>query len=145
MKDVKMKDLNQSGGMPELTQAWTTLQGLALLRPIRNEADFVRLHALADSLSDEIGDDEDHPLFSLFEITTDLIERWEESHIIIPDVEPKEVLRFLLEENELRQKDLGEIASPALISDILAGRRGISKTLAKNLAKRFHVNVNAFM
>lgn len=131
--------------MPELTQAWTTLQGYALLRPIRNDADFARMHALADSLSDEVGDDEDHPLFSLFEIAMDLIERWEESHVIIPDVEPKEVLRFLLEENGLKQKDLAEFASPALISDILAGRREISKVLAKNLAKRFHVNVSAFM
>ncbi|MBC7861059.1 MAG: hypothetical protein H7Z39_20240 [Burkholderiaceae bacterium] len=83
----EMKGINQSSVMPELTQAWTTLQGYVLLRPIRNEADFSRLHALADSLSDEVGDDEDHPLFSLLEIVMDLIDRWEEAHVVIPDAE----------------------------------------------------------
>lgn len=131
--------------MPQLTQAWTTLQGHALLRPIRNDTDFECLHALADKLSDDIGDDEGHPLFSLFEIIMDLIEHWEDKHVEIPNAEPKEVLRFLLEENSLKQKDLIDIASPTLISDILAGRREISKVLAKNLANRFHINIAAFI
>lgn len=131
--------------MPELTQAWTTLQAHTLLRPIRNGADFERLHELADKLSDEVGDDEHHSLFSLFEIIMELIEHWEQQHVEIPNAEPKEVLRFLLEENSLKQKDLVDIASPTLISDILAGRREISKTLAKNLAIRFHISVTAFI
>lgn len=140
-----MNHVNQSSVMPELAQAWTTLQGYALLRPIRNDTDFEHLHALADDLSDEVGDDEEHPLFSLFEIAMELIEGWEKNRMLIPDAEPREVLRFLLEENDLKQKDLASIASPTLISDILAGRREISKTLAKNLAKRFQVNVSAFI
>lgn len=131
--------------MPELAKAWAALQHHALLRPIRNHTDFQRVHALADTLSDEVGDDESHSLFSLFELTIELIQRWEEDHVVIPDTEPKEVLRFLLEENNLKQKDLCEIASPTLISDILAGRREISRALAKSLSIRFHVNVSAFL
>ena len=131
--------------LPELAQAWTTLQRHAVIRPIRNEADFERVHALADELSDEVGDDETHPLFSLFEIVMDLIERWEVEHVAIPDSSPHEVLRHLLEENGLKQKDLLEIASPSLISDILSGRREISKKLAKSLAARFNVSVDAFV
>lgn len=131
--------------MPELAKAWEALQQLAVLRPIRNQADFQQVHSLANTLADEIGDDENHPLFSMFELAMDLIQRWEEEHVIIPDTEPKEVLRFLLEENNLKQKDLRDIASPALISDILAGRREISRMLAKNLAARFGVNVSAFL
>lgn len=131
--------------MSELGKAWAALQVHALLRPIRNDADFQRVHALADDLSDEIGDDESHPLFSLFEITMELIQRWEDEHVVIPDAEPKEVLRFLLEENDLKQKDLSDIASPTLISDILAGRRDISRALAKNLANRFNINASAFL
>jgi HTH-type transcriptional regulator/antitoxin HigA len=75
----------------------------------------------------------------------ELIQRWEDDHVVIPDVEPKEVLRFLLEENNLKQKDLSDIASPALISDILAGRREISRSVAKGLAARFQINVSAFL
>ena len=81
----------------------------------------------------------------MLELTMELIERWEDEHVVIPDTEPKEVLRYLLEENDLKQKDLSDIASPTLISDILAGRREISRVLAKRLADRFNVNVSAFL
>jgi HTH-type transcriptional regulator/antitoxin HigA len=142
----KMNFETQSSSVtPELTKAWAALQAHALLRPIRNDADFERVHALADDLSDEVGDDESHPLFSLFEIAMELIEKWEDEHVEIPDSEPKEVLRFLLEEHDLKQKDLSDIASPTLVSDILAGRREISRALAKSLAARFNVNASAFL
>jgi HTH-type transcriptional regulator/antitoxin HigA len=140
-----MKYTNQSSVRPGLFEAWGTLQELILLRPIRSDADFERLHALADSLSDEVGDDENHPLFSLFEIVMDLIDQWEESNVEIQESDPKEVLRFFLDQNNLRQKDLAHLASPALISDILAGRRNISKELAKNLAGHFNVGVSVFL
>ena len=141
-----MNDYDQSSGaMSKLATAWTALQNLASLRPIRSLADFRRVHALTDALSDEVGDDESHPLFSMLELTMELMQRWEDEHVIVPDAEPREVLRYLLEENDLKQKDLRDIASPTLISDILAGRRAISRILAKRLAERFNVNVSAFL
>jgi HTH-type transcriptional regulator/antitoxin HigA len=51
----------------------------------------------------------------------------------------------LLEANNLKQKDLIDLASPTLVSDILAGRRVISKRLAKRLAERFRVDIAAFI
>jgi HTH-type transcriptional regulator/antitoxin HigA len=137
--------MQQSSTLPGLTQAWKALQGFALLSPIRNNADFQRIHALADDLADEVGDDVNHPLFSLFEIVMDLMDHWEDEHVSIPDAAPHEVLRYLLAENGLKQKDLSDIASPTLISDILSGRRAISKKLAISLAERFNVNVTAFL
>lgn len=131
--------------LPELTRAWSTFQDCAGLRPIRNLADFERVQALANTLADDVGDDEGHPLYSLFEIVLDMIERWEDEHVEIAPAPPREVLRHLLEVNNLKQKDLGEIASQTLVSDILAGRREISKRLAKALAERFHVDVSAFI
>lgn len=134
-----------SGGMPELAKAWTAFQKDVGLRPIRDNSDYERITELANSLSDEVGTDEDHPLYSLLDLAMELIGRWEEEHVQIPEAEPREVLRYLIEENNLKQKDLGEIASQALISDILAGRREISKRLAKSLAERFHVGIGAFL
>lgn len=135
----------QSSTLSELTQAWTAFQEFASLRPVRSAADFERIHALADTLADTVGDDEDHPLYSLFEIAMELIERWENEHVEIPVAAPREVLRHLLEANNLKQKDLADIASQTLVSDILAGRREISKRLAKSLSLRFHVDVSAFI
>lgn len=135
----------QSRALLGLTQAWTAFQEHAFLRPIRNEEDFARIRALANTLADTVGDDEDHPLYSLFEIAMELIERWEEEHVSIPMAPPREVLRHLLEVNNLKQKDLEDIASNTLVSDILAGRRAISKRLAKLLSERFRVDIAAFI
>lgn len=141
-----MNHQNQSSSVtPGLKMAWAALQDQALLRPIRNDTDFKRLHALVDSLASEVGDDESHPLFDLFELAMLLIQKWEDEHVEIPDTEPKEVLRFLLEEHDLKQKDLADIASPTLISDILSGRREISRVLAKKLGQRFSVDASAFL
>lgn len=131
--------------MPSLAKAWAAVQVHALLGPIRNDADYQRVHALADDLADEVGDDEDHSLFSLFEIVQDLMQRWEDEHVEIPNTEPKEILRFLLEENNLKQKDLADIISPTLMSDILSGRRKISREVAKSLGARFHLEPGIFL
>lgn len=140
-----MNTRNPLRKLPELTQAWSTIQDNADLRPIRDERDFRRMQTLANSLADELGDDDSHPLYSMFELVLDLIERWEETHVKIAPAPPREVLRHLLEANNLKQKDLAGIASQTLVSDILAGRREISKRVAKLLAARFNVDVSAFI
>lgn len=137
--------MNTNREFLELTNAWTVVQKQAPLRPVRGEEEFEHLHAFADWLADEVGDNEDHPLYSLFELAMQLIEDWESENVEIPEAQPREVLRHLLEVNNLKQKDLGDIASHTLISDILAGRKEISKNLAKALAERFSVNVGAFI
>lgn len=138
----KMTMLALSGSIPELAKMWAAFQRDIGLRVIRNETDYERVVEIADALADI---DESHELYSMYELALELIEHWENEHVQIPDAEPREVLRFLLEQNNLKQKDLVEIASQTLISDILAGRRDISKRLAKLLADRFNVEVAAFL
>src|SRR3954466_17200 len=50
--------------------------------------------------------------------------------------EPKDILRFLLEENQMAQTDIPGIPQ-SRISDILTGRRGISVSQAHRLAEVF--------
>ena len=141
----KMRAKISQGGLPDLAKAWATVQSFAPLRPLRSEVEYDRMVELTNSLVDIIGDNEDHPLFSLFDPATDLISAWEKEHISFPETSPRELLRFLIESNGLRQKDLHDIASPTLLSDILSGRRAISKNVAKALAERFHMDVGAFV
>lgn len=128
-----------------LNASWGVVTRHIPLRVIRTEADYKTQQQWANTLADEVGDNEDHPLFSLFEIVLLLIEQWETQHVSIPDAPPKEVLRFLLKDHGLRQKDLADIASKSLISDILAGRRPVSRKMAVKLAQRFNVGVSAFI
>ena len=140
----KMTTLALSGGIPELAKIWAEFERDVGLRVIRTEADYERVVEIAGALV-EIVEDESHELYSMYELALELIEHWENEHVRIPDVEPKEVLRFLIDQNNLKQKDLEQIASQTLISDILAGRRAISKRLARLLAERFNVEVAAFL
>lgn len=101
---------------------------------------------LMDRLIDEVGDDERHRLAGLLNIVAALIRQYEEQNIKLPNVSPKEVLRFLMEEHRLRQGDLkGELGSQGIVSEILNGKRQINARQAKALAARFGVSAAAFL
>lgn len=65
MLDVEVKKIKQS------------------LRPIHTEADYDRTVKMMNALLDVTGDDEDHPLSSLLELTSDLVSCYEQKHNFI--------------------------------------------------------------
>ena len=59
---------------------------------------------------------------------------------------PQEVLLHLMEERNLKQVDLvGKIGSKGVVSEIVNGKRSISKAQAKTLAEIFHVSASVFI
>jgi HTH-type transcriptional regulator / antitoxin HigA len=59
---------------------------------------------------------------------------------------PLDALKFLMEENDMSTTDLGRvIGSRGLASEILNGKRGMSKAVIGRLAKRFLVNPSLFL
>ncbi|EQD40648.1 transcriptional regulator, XRE family, partial [mine drainage metagenome] len=86
---------------------------------------------VVDALIDVIGDDESHPLAEVLDYLSDQVEAYEDEHTVIPEASPAETLRFLMQQHELKQEDLIDYAPQSRISDILNGRRAISKDLAK--------------
>jgi HTH-type transcriptional regulator/antitoxin HigA len=134
-----------SGPFPDIVEAWTALQQKVVLKPIRDERDYQAMQTLEKDLSDYLGGEQDNPLADLLGVVSSLIGVWESRNVSVPKAEPREVLRHLLETHGLKQKDLAGIASPTVVSDILAGRRAISKNVAKGLAARFHADVSVFL
>ena len=59
--------------------AWSQVQP-ALFVP-HTEAEYRELVALLDSLIDQVGEDEGHPLASLMEVVGVLVEKYEDDHI----------------------------------------------------------------
>jgi HTH-type transcriptional regulator/antitoxin HigA len=59
--------------------AW--LQMARMIYVPHTEEEYKRLVTFLDSLIDEVGEDESHPLASLMEIVGVLIERYEEEHV----------------------------------------------------------------
>jgi len=125
---------------------WDDLQQRLGLAPIHNKAQYNRMVQLLNSLVDEVGGNEKHPLADLLEIVGDIIAVYEDRHYPIADAEPREVLRLLMEQNGLQQKDLAtELGSQSVVSEILSGKRAINARQAKALAARFAVSPGAFL
>ena len=128
-----------------LQASWQAFDAMAHLRPIQTEADFDRLSALMNTLLDDVGDDEEHPLSGLLELITDLIYRYEQTHHSIEAAAPQDVLRFLIESRGLKQDDLSAIVPQSNLSAILAGKRKISAVLAGKLGKYFGISAAVFI
>jgi HTH-type transcriptional regulator / antitoxin HigA len=112
---------------------------------IRTASDYKRANAVMTQLLDEVGEDEKHPLAEVLDYLSNQVETYEADHVKIPDAPPRDVLRFLMEQQGLSQSDPADCAPQSRISEILNGRREISKDLAKALAKRFGVGVGVFV
>jgi HTH-type transcriptional regulator / antitoxin HigA len=111
----------------------------------RMAKDFGQASAVMNQLLDEVGEDESHLLAEVLDYLSNQVVTYEAGHVSIPDASPRDVLRFLMEQHGLSQSDLADCAPQSRISEILNGRREISKELAKALAKRFGVNVGVFV
>ncbi|SRR6266567_6558978 len=115
--------------------------------PIRNERTYARMRTLMDQLLEEVGDNEVHHLADLLDIVSTLVMQYEERHHSeLPTVKPREVLRFLMEQHDLRQSDLRkEIGSQGVVSEILSGDRELNTRQIRALAKRFGVSPAVFI
>jgi|SRR5580658_9259442 HTH-type transcriptional regulator/antitoxin HigA len=82
----------------------------------------------------------------LAKLLTALIERFEESRYDLGHASPLEALRKLMEVRELRQRDLIPIfGASSTVSDVLNGKRSISKARARKSAEVFGVPVSLFI
>ncbi|MEO1636400.1 MAG: transcriptional regulator, partial [Cyanobacteria bacterium J06631_9] len=85
----------------------------------------------------------------LFELLVQLIEHFEDEHYAFPvehQANPLDMLKFLMESNDLKQVDLvGIIGSKGVVSEVINGKRGISKAMAISLGQRFNVNAGLFL
>ena len=77
-----------------------------------------------------------------------LIREYEETHKpATPKMTPQRALESLMEDNELSQTELArQLEAPqSVISEFLAGKRGISKTLVLRLSDYFKVSPELFL
>jgi HTH-type transcriptional regulator/antitoxin HigA len=128
-----------------ILRAWMPFKEVVGVTSVRTEEDYAQARATIEVLLDEIGDNENHPLADVLDYLANQVAAYEDEHFPIPEAEPKEVLRFLMDQHGLKQEDLADCAPQSRISDILSGRRGISKEIAKKLARRFNVSAALFL
>lgn len=79
------------------------------------------------------------------ELLTLLIERYEMERYPVPDAGPIDVLRFLLDQNGLSQRDIAEdLGSESTVSLVLSGKRLLNRDHIMRLSQRFHVSPAVF-
>ena len=112
---------------------------------IRSNAEYERAVATLDTIIDEIGEDETHPLADLAEALGVFVEAYDKSHYQTLSPSPRAMLRFLMEEHDLGQSDLPEIGSQGVVSEILSGKRVMNVRQIARLAKRFNISSSVFV
>lgn len=132
----------------ELTPAWRELEARApvKLRAVSSDRHYRAMVKFMNELLDDVGDLESHPLAGLLDVVTTFVQDYEERNVQLPDVKPAAMLRFLMQQHNLRQADLAEFfGAQSNVSEILSGKREINARQARALAKRFKVSPAAFI
>lgn len=81
----------------------------------------------------------------LADLLTLMIEDFEKRQYALPTASPIEVLKFLIEQHGLKQKDLVDVfGTPSIVSEVLHGKRELSKEHIRRLSRRFHVSPEVF-
>lgn len=80
------------------------------------------------------------------ELLTLLIERYEETNFPIPSADPISVVRFLLEHQNLTQRDLiPEFGSESAVPLFLSGKRNLTLNQIRKLSFRFKLSTDVFI
>ncbi|MEI7014979.1 helix-turn-helix domain-containing protein [Leptospira licerasiae] len=116
-----------------------------LLSVPHTDKQYKKLLKALDELIDEVGNNERHPLAPLMETVGNLIEEYEKDNFEYIDAGPIEVLKYLMEENGLTQKDMSELGSQGVVSEILNGKRDLNIRQIKALGKKFKVSPAVFI
>jgi len=126
----------------DIQNHWANIRPLLI---IRNEREYEQAVRRLNSLLDEIGTNERHPLYELLDTLGTLIHAYEEKHYTLPESSGAEMLRFFMEEHGLAQSDLSEVGSQGVVSEILNGRRELNVRQIRALARRFGVSPAVFI
>lgn len=121
---------------------WAALSPLFV---IRNESDYDEAIERLNELLDEIGDDEQHPLYDLLDTLGTVIFAYEEKHYPVPECDGVEALHFFIEEHNLGKHEFPELGTSDTVSRILDGKQELTVRQIRFLAKRFQVTPSTFV
>ena len=119
---------------------------LALYQPkvIETEEENNRAISIAEELEDKPNRTLEEE--TILELLVTLIEKFEAEHYPIPEGTPHQMLLHLMKASGVKQENLvGVIGSRGVVSEVVNGKRSISKAQAKALAAMFSVDVGLFI
>jgi HTH-type transcriptional regulator/antitoxin HigA len=138
----------QTATVVEISEILNCLRQKAGFVAIGNDAECSRAIVLVDSILDAMGDGADdatHPLAPLLDFVSTAIEAYETRRQPMPTLTPREMVRYLMQQNALTQNDLPEIGNQSAVSQFLSGKRGINARQIAALSARFRMSADAFI
>ena len=112
------------------------------LKIIKNKRDY----KLALKSLEAVFDETNGNLAEYAETLTVLIDHYESENFPIKDSSGVEMLKFLMTQNDLKQKDLvGIVGSKSSVSEILHGKRPLNLNHLRALANKFNVRPATFI
>ena len=111
------------------------------IRPIKSEQDYTNTLSRVESLMEAIPNT---PQMDELEVLTTLVEAYEEQHYAIEAPDPIEAIKFRMEQEGLKQKDLVAIVgSKSRVSEILNKKRKLTIEMIRNLHKQLHIPIES--
>jgi len=113
------------------------------IKPIRNEKDYELALKRVESLMDAEFGTED---FDELEVLTTLIESYEAKHYTIDTPDPIEAIKFRMEQEGLRQKDLVKIfGNKVRVSEVLNKKRRLTLDMIRNINHDLHIPLESLL
>jgi HTH-type transcriptional regulator/antitoxin HigA len=131
------------------TRKYSHLLAKAQPRAITSEEENDRMLAIVDQLMSKGEENMTPEESALLDLLVTLIEKFETEHYHLERssrATPLSILRELMAARDLKASDLWKVfGSKGLTSEVLNGKRAISKSKAKALAEFFHVSSELFI
>lgn len=127
-----------------ITEHYIALNDKVPLHPIRNASEYDRAVSVLNDLLDAGGAAEGSDIANIVDAIGTFIELYDNDNHQVPDVSGVDMVKFLMEQHGLNQKELPEIGSQGVVSEVLSGRRPLNARQIKDLSDRFSVNPGVF-
>lgn len=113
------------------------------IKPIKNKQDYTNTLNLIDNL---MSAKPNTPQMDKLEVLTTLVEAYEEQFYKIDASDPVEAIKFRMQQEGLKQKDLVAIVgSKSRVSEILNRKRKLTIQMIRNLHNQLHIPVESLL
>lgn len=115
----------------------------AELKPIKTQEQYKSYLKIIDGLIDCL---EDSPEEQVLELVSILVESYEAVHYPIEAPDPIEAIKYEMEEQGLKQKDLIQyFGSKEMVSQVLNKKRPLTLKIMKNLYQNFGISADSLL
>lgn len=112
---------------------------------IHTEQEYRRLLARTTELMERPDEELSEEEGRMLELLSIIVDEYENRTHSLPKTDPGRMLATILEERGMRPSALWGVLPKSRVSEILNGKRGVSKAQARQLAELLHVPIELFL